>query len=198
MFPSGGSRGNPFPCLFELLKAAHVPGLTAPSLYCPSQQCCICRKRTGEAEFCAFGNVGGEPALCKVTRLWGSLPLRGGLLLKVWVACVFRNNSPFTNGSPRPGRLTWFMDTGGIEEGLSGTKSAAADVLYLKECFFSAELPVNNRHSFFGIPVRDFLWECILSSAYFCLFCSPPHFELLLNSTLIPKRYPKMSLERNL
>lgn len=111
---------------------------------------------------------------------------------------MFRNNSPFTNGSPRPGRLTWFMDSEGIEGGLSGTSPAPANVLNLKECFFSAELPVNNRHLFFGIPVRSFLWEGILWSAQFCLSCSPPHFELLWTSTLIPERYPKMSLERKL
>lgn len=30
MFLSGGSRGNPFPCLFQLLDATHIPWFAPP------------------------------------------------------------------------------------------------------------------------------------------------------------------------
>lgn len=88
VFPSGGSRGNPCPCLSELLKAAHIPWFVAPSLHRQSQQCCICLERTCEAEFHAFRNAGGEPALCQVTSLRGAPHPRGGPLWKGGGMCV--------------------------------------------------------------------------------------------------------------
>lgn len=96
---------------------------------------------------------------------------------------MFRNNSPFTNSSPRPGGQTRFTDSEGREVGPSGTKPATTYVVGLTEYFFSTELPLKKRHLFLGSQSGAFY-----GNAYCCRFSSASstphpvlnHYEIAL------------------
>lgn len=153
VFPSG-SRGNPCPCLSELLKAADVPWLLVPSLHRPlppsskpamlhlpgkdtwSRIPCIQKRWRWASSLPSYQSTGSP------SPSWWTFSKRG------WHVCL--ETTALSPTAPRPGRLTWFTDSEGTEVSLSGTKAAAAYMLCPEEYFFSTELPLNNRHLFVG------------------------------------------------